>query len=116
MDNKANGLDRLCHMVMELFVGDTEDLEMIETSSCVFNKANGLGRLCHIVMELFVRDTEDLEMSSCVFNKANALGRLCHILMELFVGDTEDLEMVKTSPPVLTFCGGHRTTVTFVAQ
>ena len=72
-----------------------------------------------MVMELFVEVTEDLEIvgtSSCVFNKANALGRLCHILMELFVGDTEDLEMVKTSPPVLTFCGGHRTTVTFVAQ
>ena len=68
-------------IVMELFVGDTGDLEMIETSSCAFNTANGLDRFCHILMELFVRDTEDLEMietSSCVFNKANGLDRLCH--------------------------------------
>ena len=49
-------------MVVELFLGGTEDLEIVGTSSSVFSKANGLGRLCHILMELFVGDTEDLEM------------------------------------------------------
>ena len=33
-------------VVVELFLGGTEDLEIVGTSSCVFNKANGLDRLC----------------------------------------------------------------------
>ena len=73
-------------VVVELFLGGTEDLEIVGTSSCVFNKANGLGRLCHILMELFVGDTEDLEMAT-----TSPLVS-CGILRS------------------------HRTTVTFVAQ